>query len=1025
MKKKIFLLSIFLVLFVVALSAVPVSFQLAEQTAKLKLQIEDKNDFIIKDFYELKGNDNSILAYVYHLDPQGFIIVTTDTDIIPILGYSFLNNFEEVEEGEWTIGHHFVQLDLTLRNEAIPYTSSDVIAQNNLRWDKYESKDLNYFIAQTKDRDIYPPAGSTTTGGWIEQLWNQSYPYNMYCPNDPQHGGKCVVGCVATAMGMIIDYHRYIGDAFFDDSDDYRSGYSAPYIYIDDDHDTLNFPSWPELNILLDELRTYYVTNTPLNNEMKAVVSFACGVSVHMQYSSQGSGAQVYHPGYYDMRDGMINKFGYSTATGYYSSHPNFYSQMQQDMMAALPCEIAIFDESGQGGHAINVDGYNTGEDTYHLNFGWGGSYNGWYTLPGGMPAGFASVSNAVMNIQGGIYPFIEFDEMFVTDISGDGDGQVNPGETAQIRIRLTNRQSFSTATTIVAILECTDPRATVTDPTGTYNNIPPGSYQLNLFDPFEVEFGDGIGVCTIPFTLHVTSNAGYYADLDFDIEVTLNLAGWPVLITNGVPGSPAIADIDNADNDLELACGDKNGNIHLYNMSGTELSGFPYNTTNQIYGSVALANLDGDEEFEIVAASRSNKVVALNPDGSIVFDYTTDSNLLCTPVIADLNGDGVQEIIVQTITKNLYVIDQTGTIYPDFPVTLLNFMYSGVGVAVEDLDGDGVKEILVPCNNGVLYCIDTSGSTVWSTTLSGTPRCSPTIVKFGEEYKIVIGVSNGHLYILNADGSVQYEYTLSGDIRTSPVVINPNNSNVIDDLVIIVGTLSSKLYVIDWNGNDLAGFPYNVSGGIESTPAVADLDGNGIYDIVFGCNDKYLYSIEMNGNPTSEFPIYFDHDIKSSPQIADVDGDGDYDIAVGTNAGMWIIDYKTPFGDGDLLCGIYRYNLARTGSVDCSYIVGVGSDPQLHKYFITQNFPNPVVNHTSISFGLPNTPVLNPQLKVYNLLGQLVASYNIDNPKIGENTFVWNGKDNNGKNITNGVYFYRLETDSYQSEIKKLILLK
>ncbi|MDP8241979.1 MAG: Spi family protease inhibitor, partial [Candidatus Celaenobacter antarcticus] len=108
MKKIIFLLSVFLVLFAVTLSAVPVSFQQAEQTAKLKLQIEDKNDFIIKDFYELKGNDDSILAYVYHLDPQGFIIITTDTDIVPVLGYSFLNNFPEVEEGEWTIGNHYV-----------------------------------------------------------------------------------------------------------------------------------------------------------------------------------------------------------------------------------------------------------------------------------------------------------------------------------------------------------------------------------------------------------------------------------------------------------------------------------------------------------------------------------------------------------------------------------------------------------------------------------------------------------------------------------------------------------------------------------------------------------------------------------------------------------------------------------------------------------------------------------------------------------------------------------------------------
>jgi hypothetical protein len=239
------------------------------------------------------------------------------------------------------------------------------------------------------------------------------------------------------------------------------------------------------------------------------------------------------------------------------------------------------------------------------------------------------------------------------------------------------------------------------------------------------------------------------------------------------------------------------------------------------------------------------------------------------------------------------------------------------------------------------------------------------------------------------------------------------------------VGTLNSKLYVLDWNGNDLTGFPYDVPAGIESTPAVGDIDGNGVYDIIFGCNDKYLYALDMNGDPLSQFPIYIDHDVNASPQIADVDNDGDYDIAVGTKAGMWIIDYKTPFGEGKLLSGIYRYDLARTGSVDCSRSVSVGNEPQTHKYYITQNFPNPVANQTTISFGLPNTQIQNPQLKVYNLLGQLVSSYDIDNPKIGDNAFVWNGKDNGGNDIPNGVYFYRLETDTYQSEIKKLILLK
>ncbi|MBN2018249.1 MAG: C10 family peptidase [Candidatus Cloacimonetes bacterium] len=1017
MKKRFFVTCAFLLLFAVALSAVPVSYNLAEQTARTKLQVESKSDFIINNFYELKGDDNAVLAYVFHLDPQGFIIVTTDTDIVPILGYSFIHNYEVPEEGEWTIGQHYVTQDLSLRNEAIPFTSSDILSQNNMLWKKYENQDVEYFISKAKDRDIYPPTGTTSTGGWIEQLYDQGYPWNVYCPLDPQNGGRSVVGCVATAMSMIVDYHRYIGSASFDDSDDYVSNYTTPYIYIDNDHNSLDFPSFSELNLLLDQLRTFYQTNTPLDNQMKAVISVACGFSVEMKYSSDGSGAYCS-----DVRNELLTRFGFDSATHYYSSHPNFYTVMQQDMMNARPCEMGI---TGAGGHAINVDGYNTSEETYHLNFGWAGSYNGWYSLPSGMPAGFTTVDNAVMNIQGGIYPFIEFDEMFVSELSGDGDGKVNPGETAQVRVRLTNRQSFSTATSVVATLETTDPRATITDPTGTYNDIPAGSSQLNLLDPFVIEFDEGIGVCSIPFNLHVTSNSGYYADLEFDIDVTLDLAGWPVLITNGVPGSPAVADLDNADNELELACGDKNGEVHLYNMSGTEQGGFPYNTTNQIYGSVAVANIDADDDLEIIAASRANKIIGLDPDGSVVLDYTTDSNILCTPVVTDLTGDGVKEIIVQTITKNLYVVDQTGTIYPNFPITLPNFMYSGVGAAVEDLNGDGIKEMLIPCNDGVLYCIDETGVIAWQATLSAAPHGSATIVKFIDDYYILVGAADGTLTKLDNEGTIIDEFPLSGDIRTSPVVINPTNSNVINDLVIIVGSNSDKLYVLDWNGNTLAGFPYDLPGDVESTPAVGDIDGNGVYDIIFGCNDKYLYGLDMNGNALAEFPIYVDYDIKSSPQIADFDNDGDYDIAFGTSAGMWIIDYKTPYGEGDLLCGIYRYDLARTGSVDCTQKTGVGSNPQNHDFFITQNFPNPVANQTTISFGLPNTQIQNPQLRVYNLLGQLVSSYDIDNPKAGDNTFEWNGKDNSGNDIPNGVYFYRLETDTYQSDIKKLILLK
>jgi len=49
-------------------------------------------------------------------------------------------------------------------------------------------------------------------------------------------------------------------------------------------------------------------------------------------------------------------------------------------------------------GHNVVIDGYNT-DEYFHLNFGWGGTYNGWYLLPDEIPYGLTVIEGAIVDI--------------------------------------------------------------------------------------------------------------------------------------------------------------------------------------------------------------------------------------------------------------------------------------------------------------------------------------------------------------------------------------------------------------------------------------------------------------------------------------------------------------------------------------------------------------------------------------------------------------------------------------------------
>jgi flagellar hook assembly protein FlgD len=63
-------------------------------------------------------------------------------------------------------------------------------------------------------------------------------------------------------------------------------------------------------------------------------------------------------------------------------------------------------------------------------------------------------------------------------------------------------------------------------------------------------------------------------------------------------------------------------------------------------------------------------------------------------------------------------------------------------------------------------------------------------------------------------------------------------------------------------------------------------------------------------------------------------------------------------------------------------------------------------------------------QLSIYNVNGQLIRRLVNGRKEKNEYAVTWDGKDDSGKDVSSGVYFYRLKTDYYE-EAKKLILLR
>lgn len=211
--------------------------------------------------------------------------------------------------------------------------------------------------------------GGVSVSPLLSSTWNQSSPYNDLAPLYNETGGRCVTGCVATAMAQVMYYHKHpeIGTG------------SHSYLWVCTNpvgkSATLsaNFGqtvyNWSSM---LDTYKSY----TPQQGAAVATLMYHCGVSIEMGYG-QSSGA------YTEKVPVALNTyFGYD---------PN-YQRIRKDMYPAdslnriIAAElqanrpVLVSGSNDEGGHAFVCDGCDN-KGYFHINWGWGGSNDGYYLL--------------------------------------------------------------------------------------------------------------------------------------------------------------------------------------------------------------------------------------------------------------------------------------------------------------------------------------------------------------------------------------------------------------------------------------------------------------------------------------------------------------------------------------------------------------------------------------------------------------------------------------------------------------------
>ncbi len=372
--KKTLLLSLITITLNAILVAAPVTPERARQVAvnfwnshypDTQKPVDDMQPVIV---------DGLANMYFFANGEEGFVIVSADDRLRPVLGYSFDTPFSKEVNPElryWLSGYE-------QRIEALKEGERAA----DPRW-------------LTVDNVPEAPVSMQMVNPLVETQWDQGSPYNRLCPYDTTYHMFTWVGCAATAMAQVMKRwnHPSCGTG------------SHSYVHYDEDNPGVSYgmlsADFAHTTYRWEEMRNSYSSGMgypDVEIMPVATISYHCGVALDMMYGVSGSGAYITCGAWNTscVVSAFVDYFKYKpTLTP--QSRENFTESMwaamvDADLAAGRPVYYSGRDVSG--GHAFILDGSNL-DTMYHFNWGWSGYGDGFYYLNNLAPSATGAGGNA------------------------------------------------------------------------------------------------------------------------------------------------------------------------------------------------------------------------------------------------------------------------------------------------------------------------------------------------------------------------------------------------------------------------------------------------------------------------------------------------------------------------------------------------------------------------------------------------------------------------------------------------------
>lgn len=305
-------------------------------------------------------------------DNNGFVIVSGDDQLTPVIGYS-----DNCNAGE------------------MPAALKDMLAVYAMYVDDVRAGIVEPVMSSAKES--YPRVEPL-----LETSWNQSAPYNNYCPVDGSQ--RTPTGCTATALSQVMKFHEW---------PEKPKKAIAWYNNLTGRNETIDITKHTyDWDNMLPHYRDGY---NEVQADAVAQLMVDVGKAINSSYTAGSTGATSH-----DAARALVNVFDYSP--GLYVAHRNQYTHDEymglivESLQKGEPLPYFGYGQNYAAGHAFVCDGIDT-NGYLHIDWGWDGQYNGWFDVgsmsPGGTGIGGGQDRyNTGQAIMFGVHPRTAEDEV-------------------------------------------------------------------------------------------------------------------------------------------------------------------------------------------------------------------------------------------------------------------------------------------------------------------------------------------------------------------------------------------------------------------------------------------------------------------------------------------------------------------------------------------------------------------------------------------------------------------------------------